>query len=78
MEISNGKISSLTGEYYSNESFCVLSSLLDKNETNYRNYLNQVHSICYKMYCSDKSLTIQIKDDFVVCPRAGGKIKVQN
>jgi hypothetical protein len=43
MEISNGKISSITGEYYSNESFCVLSSLLDKNETNYRNYLNQVH-----------------------------------
>jgi hypothetical protein len=77
-KISNGKISSITGEYYSNESFCVLSSLLDKKENNYRSYLNQVHSICYQMHCSDKSLTIQIKKDFIVCPRAGGKIKVQN
>ena len=77
-KISNGGISSITGENYSNESFCVLSSLLDKQENNYEYYLDQVHAICYQMHCSDKSLTIQIKNDYIVCPRAGGKIRVKN
>ena len=76
--INNGDISSITGEKYSNESFCVLSSLLDIEENNYEYYLDQVHAICYHMHCSYKSLTIQIKNDYIACPRAGGKIKVQN
>ena len=30
------------------------------------------------MHCSDRSLTIQINNDFIVCPRAGGKINAFN
>jgi hypothetical protein len=30
------------------------------------------------MHCSDRSLTIQINNDFIVCPRAGGKINALN
>ena len=30
------------------------------------------------MYCSEKSLTIQINNDFLVCIRAGWKIKSDN
>ena len=32
---------------------------------------------CYESFCSDKSLTIKIFDDYIVCPRAGGKIKAE-
>ena len=68
----------MTGETNSNNSFCVLSSLIDKRINNYKDYTDQTRGICYKMFCSDKSLTIKIKNDYVVCPRSGGKIKVQN
>jgi hypothetical protein len=37
-----------------------------------------VRSVCYETFCSSKSLTIKIDDDYIVCPRAGGKIKVAN
>ena len=30
------------------------------------------------MSCFDQSLTIQINNDFLVCPRAGGKINAVN
>ena len=47
------------------ESFCVLSSLIS----------NQFKSVCYKMSCSSKSLTIKIGNDYIVCPREGGQIQ---
>ena len=46
-------------------SFCVLSSLIS----------NQFKSVCYKMSCSPKSLTIKIGNDYIVCPREGGQIQ---
>jgi hypothetical protein len=30
------------------------------------------------MYCSERSLTIKINNDYIVCPREGGKIKAIN
>ena len=30
------------------------------------------------MHCSNRSLTIQINNDYIVCPREGGKIKANN
>ena len=42
------------------------------NNTN----LNVVRAICYESFCSNKSLTIKINEDYFVCPRAGGKIEV--
>jgi len=76
--ISNGNVTLFTGEEYSQNSFCVLSSLIDKRIKNYENYLGQTRGICYKMFCSDKSLTIKIKNDYIVCPREGGKVKLNN
>ena len=32
--------------------------------------------MCYPIFCSEKSLTIQIYNQFVVCPRAGGRVQV--
>ena len=51
------------------DSFCVLSSLVDEN--NYK-------AVCHKMFCSLQSLTIRVGDYYIVCPRSGGKIKPDN
>ena len=72
------ELSEITKEKNSENSFCVLSSLISKNIYNYNDYSNTIRAICYKMYCSDRSLTIQINNDFIVCPRSGGKIKATN
>ena len=71
---NNGDLIQKTGEYHSDHSFCVLGSLISKNIVNYQQYSRTVNAFCYQMYCSDESLTIQINDDFLVCPRSGGKI----
>ena len=65
-------------EKYSNESFCALSSLIRKNE-NSKNlfYVNNlIRPTCYQMFCSNESLTIQINDEYFVCPRKGGVLKI--
>jgi hypothetical protein len=38
------------------------------------NYDEEVRAVCFNMLCSDKSLTIQVGEDYFVCPRGGGKI----
>jgi len=75
---NNGEIEKYTGETYSPNSFCVLSSLISKNVENYEDYLGSTRGMCYQIFCSDKSLTIKIFDDYIVCPREGGKIKAIN
>ena len=67
---------SITGETYSDHSFCFLSSLTKKSEPNFEIYSNFVRAVCYEIYCSPKSLTVKIHDNFIVCPRAGGKIQI--
>ena len=74
----NSQLQSFTGETYSNTSFCALSSLVSKNPANYPILSKTVRGICYQMYCSDRSLTIKIHNNYIVCPRAGGKIRVNN
>ena len=74
----NGEIEIYTGEVYSPNSFCVLSSLISKNITNYEIYSKTTRAICHQMICSENSLTIKINNDYIVCPREGGKIKLQN
>ena len=72
------KISSYIYEEYSNISFCAFSSLL-RTGTDNPNYIkNILRPTCYKMYCSEKSLTIKIGDEFIVCPRQGGPIKISS
>ena len=60
------------GESFSNSSFCVLSSLVKENTI-----APQMRSVCYEMICSSSSLTILIKNNYIVCPREGGKIKAE-
>ena len=62
-------------EEFGNFSFCALSSILEKEE-NDENYVGVIRPTCYKMFCSNKSLTIQIKTEYVVCPREGGILKI--
>jgi len=64
-------LASIIGESHSDISFCALSSLV---KNNYEEYSHEVRAACFKMYCSDESLTIQVGEDYFVCPRAGGKI----
>jgi hypothetical protein len=66
----------VTGEIYSDHSFCALSSLVKKNEVNYELFSKTVRAVCYEMFCSSSSLTIKIHENYILCPRAGGKIDV--
>ena len=75
---TNGELASITGENNSENSFCVLSSLISKSVGNSEIHSKTVNALCYQMYCSEQSLTIQINDDFFVCPRSGGKINAVN
>jgi len=68
------QLSSITGETYSDHSFCYQSTLIKNNISNTN--LNIPRAICYESFCSNESLTIKINDDYFVCPRAGGKIEV--
>ena len=74
----NEELEDVTGETYSNHSFCFLSSLKKKNESNINLSTNNFNfrAICYEIFCSSKSLTIKIHDNYIVCPRAGGKIQI--
>ena len=66
----------ITGETYSDHSFCYQSSLIKNNLVDIFNS-NVVRAVCYESFCSSNSLTIKINDDFIVCPKAGGKILVE-
>ena len=72
------EIQSIIGEKYSYNSFCYLSSLIKNTKSNYEFYSNTVRSVCFETYCSSKSLTVKINNDYIVCPREGGKIKVNS
>jgi hypothetical protein len=51
-------------------SFCALSSVYNSQ---YQELANYVYPMCYPMFCTNSSLTIQIKNQYVVCPVSGGK-----
>ena len=78
---SNSKIPESFGEQYGNNSFCVLSAVIPRAQTNkenqkYEKYIDVIHSMCYPIFCSEKSLTIQINNQYIVCPRQGGKVEL--
>ena len=68
----------ITGETYSDHSFCYLSSLIKKEENKIFNYSDVVRAVCFETFCSSKSLTVKIHNDFIVCPREGGKVEIEN
>ena len=65
------------GEAISDNSFCVLNTLV-KNSISNPSLYNQVRAGCYNMFCTSRSLTIQVGEDFIVCPRGGGHKKLKN
>ena len=67
-------ISSYFNETFSEKSFCVLTSI-DRVNTN-KNLKQFLQPLCYEMLCSEKSLTIKIGEQYIVCPRSGGKIEL--
>ena len=76
--IQSKYLQTINGEKYSENSFCYLSSLIKKTKTN-ETYLSEtIRAVCYETFCSSKSWTIKIDNDYFVCPREGGKIKVIN
>ena len=66
------------GEKISDNSFCVLNSLVKLPTTGYESYIGKFRAGCFNMYCSSKSLTIQVGEDYLVCPIEGGIIKSEN
>ena len=74
----SGTNSKIKEEEYNETSFCIFSSVVDINDPEedlpYVN--NTIRPTCHKMSCSEKSLTIHIGDEFIVCPRQGGIIKI--
>ena len=72
---SNHEFSDLLGEQYSNSSFCFMSKLVPAGK--YKMYGSIFHPMCYQVNCSSSFLTIKILDDYVVCPRTGGNVKLK-
>ena len=62
-----------TEEVISSNSFCVVSSVIP-NGGNYN--LNVERSVCYPMFCSDTTLTIQIGKLYLTCPKYGGYVAI--
>ena len=70
------------GEKMSNNSFCVLSSavplsLKEENLHEFNVYNGITHPMCYPMFCTSKSLTIEIYGQYIVCPREGGIVEIK-
>ena len=70
----------LYGERISSNSFCALSSIIPISSkigtVEYNRYKNVIHPMCYPMFCSTQSLTIQIHNQYIVCPRSGGIVEI--
>ena len=73
---NNSYLETITGEKYSDHSFCFLSSLTKKTEEKYEIFRNKTRAVCFESFCSSKSLTVKIHENYIVCPRAGGKIEL--
>ena len=75
--LSNENFMKILGEKYGSNSFCALSNILPEIEREkHKSFIDSPRAICYPMFCSSKSLTIQIFDEFIVCPREGGKVQL--
>ena len=75
MNHPNSGIPKELGEVYSDTSFCIMSSLVPTGK--HKLYNSVLHPMCYKTHCSSSFLTVQINDDYIVCPRQGGNVKVK-
>ena len=75
MNHPNSQFQEELGEVYSNNSFCIMSSLIPLN---YSKIFSSIpHPMCYQVYCSSTSLTIKINDDYIICPLEGGNVQLE-
>ena len=77
-DLSNEDFLEVLGEKYGSNSYCVLSSVLPEDKKNISTSYNEdtARALCYPMFCSSRSLSIQVFDQYIVCPREGGKVKI--
>ena len=74
MKLENGQSYSYNefienfSEKYGDNSFCALSSII-KIKNNGREYKGYFRLVYYPMLCSSKSLTIQLNEEYIECPR---------
>ena len=73
----NSENEKVLGETYSSNSFCVLSEAYPSSGNLDNKFEGIIHPLCYEMLCSSTSLTIKIKEQFLVCPREGGKVELK-
>ena len=73
---NSSQLANITGEKNSDHSFCYLSSLIKKTEEKYEVYHKRYRAVCLETFCSSKSLTVKIHENYILCPRSGGKIEV--
>jgi len=71
----NSQLPKELGEKYSNTSFCIMSSLAPIGVN--KMFSSVFHPMCYQVHCSSSFLTIQINDDYIVCPRQGGNVELK-
>ena len=65
------------GEKYSENSFCMMSSLVPKDKSEYSFYGTIFHPMCFPVFCSSSSLTVLIYNQYIVCPRQGGNVELE-
>ena len=73
---NSSQLKNITGEKNSDHSFCYLSSLVKKTEEKYEVFHKKFRAVCFETFCSSKSLTVKIHENYILCPRSGGKIEV--
>ena len=73
---NNSLLKKISGEKYSDHSFYYLSSLIKIIEEKSKIFSNKTRAVCLESFCSSKSLTVKIHENYIVCPRAGGKIEL--
>ena len=58
-------------------SFCVINSLVLKSDSlSYKYNFTAPRAMCHEMICSDRTLTIKINNEYIICPRQGGKVEI--
>jgi hypothetical protein len=63
-------------EVNSDHSFCAISNIIPNN-IEYAN-LNTRRAVCYPMFCSNTTLTIQIGNIYMTCPKLGGVVRMSS
>ena len=63
-------------EEFTDHSFCAISSVIPLNK-DLDIYFSR-RAVCYPMHCTETTLTVQIGDFYMTCPRSGGVLSMPN